>query len=444
MGSYNDQQPRLLAGAPGAGRWTGTPHACDEIDTLDTPAPDQWTPYEHASDVWADGPWDIRIRGTRDMEEALQRVSEANGRLERAGITDRFTLERSRPLKLIEHGRPTTSWMVRLNRPVISYKGWSFASELEYDASGAIISHASVPGHVPDIIECEHCHTSIARTKTYMLIHEDGTEIQVGSTCVQNYLGIRPKGLWSLDAALIDEYGVDEPIDDAEEDTSYSASFPVLGRQDEVPARAVLAAALDITSGGTNWVRREDTREGVGTSDIVKQEIKDFGGHWEDGANDPRIDDVIRAVDDMPGDTEYAQNLKKLAHTRVISYKHAGLLASAVTVYARRRRAERAPAPATPGFIAEEGQKVPETEATVMSVHEFHGYDTYKHREATTRMVIMRDPSGHAIKWTTGSRNVPEEGARVRLTGGRVKGHGNYKGEDQSVVTRRTFDPIDA
>lgn len=443
MSEYRESDhPRKVQGAPGAGRWTDRDRPDGEAN-LEAPAPDLWTPYEHARDVFKDGPWDMRIRGERDMEDAITAVGEANHRLERAGIEERFTLERSRPLKLIEHGRPTTSWMVRLNRPVISYKGWRFAAELERDASGAILSHNATISRIPDTLECEHCHTRIDRTKTYMLVHEDGTQIQVGSTCVETYLGIRPKGLWTLDVSLIDEYAVDEPIDDVEEDGGYDASLPVVSREDEVPARAVLAAALDISDGGKNWIRREDTPDGVGTSDIIKQEIRDDGWRSE-GTQDPRINDVIKAVQDMSDDTEYARNLKALAGARVISFKNAGLLASAVTVYARAQRATRTPSPATPGFIAPEGQPVPSTEAKVTAVRAFEDFNPYTGRPMTTRMVLMRDSNGHTIKWNTTGRNVPGEGDRIRLTGGTVKRHGEYRGEDQSIVTRLKFEPIPA
>jgi len=446
MSEYRENEhPREVPGAPGAGRWTDRDRPDGEVrlSTPVEPEPDLWTPYEHASDVFKDGPWDMRIRGTLNMEDAIQAVQEANHRLERAGIDERFVLERSRPLKLIEHGRPTTSWMVRLNRPVISYKGWRFAAELERDASGAVLSHGVWSSHIPTTLECEHCHSSIDRTKTYLLVHEDGTQIQIGSTCVEAYLGIRPKGLWTLSTSLIDEYAVDEPIDDAQEDAGYDVNLPVVSREDEVPARAVLAAALDISDGGKRWIRREDTPENVGTSDIVKQEIRDSGWRTE-GTRDPRVSEVIKAVQAMPDDSEYAHNLKALAGARVISFKNAGLLASAVTVYARAQRAARTASPATPGFIAPEGQPVPQTQAKVTAVRDFEDINPHSGRRMTTHMVLMRDSDGHTIKWNTTGRNVPQEGDDIRLTGGTVKRHGVYRGEDQSVVTRLKFEPVPA
>lgn len=428
------RHPRRAKGAPGAGEWSCASHA--EADDVDLDADVEEAPAM---------PWQYRIRGTADMEEALRRVGEANRKLERAGIEERFALEHSDPETVVHHGQLRQVWMVRLNRPSISYGGWTFAAHLRGDAGGAIIVNGSTEGSCPDVPEelvCEHCHSERHRTSTYLLTNEEGRTIQVGSSCVKAYLGIQPKGLWTLDADFLDGLDAADVDEDDEEWARRGESHA--GQVSDT--REVIALALMVSDGGREWIRSGGTNS---TSARIRKLLEDPNGpggrtgmHVD--PDDQTVTDVLQSVRDMPDDgSEYVRNLKALVDSPVVSTSHAGLLASAVVVHARAAARKRElPAP-TPGFAAPVGAKVAGMEVTVTSVLSFGGWNPYTRRQETRDMVLMRDDAGHVLKWTTSSAAVPGEGERIRLTSGSVKDHGSYRGTDQTVLTRVKAQPLD-
>lgn len=75
-----------------------------------------------------------------------------------------------------------------------SYSGWTFAASVETLESGKNIFHgtdkASLPPRFYDSGHtCEHCNQNRRRNASYILRHEDGNFSQVGSTCINDFLG---------------------------------------------------------------------------------------------------------------------------------------------------------------------------------------------------------------------------------------------------------------
>src|SRR5271156_428292 len=73
------------------------------------------------------------------------------------------------------------------------YQGWSFQAALQH-LDGENITR-SLPGVTLDKkfrtrgAVCDHCKYSRRRHETYVLEHEDGRTVQVGSTCISDFLG---------------------------------------------------------------------------------------------------------------------------------------------------------------------------------------------------------------------------------------------------------------
>ena len=74
------------------------------------------------------------------------------------------------------------------------FSGWTFQARIDHEENGANII-AAVPGVELDERYrtlgpvCEHCGINRFRKQTYVVKHEDGTEKQVGSTCLKDFLG---------------------------------------------------------------------------------------------------------------------------------------------------------------------------------------------------------------------------------------------------------------
>lgn len=74
--------------------------------------------------------------------------------------------------------------------------GWTFLATLVHTDDGNIIR--SVPGFVAPVDYrdkaplCDHCHAHRVRRDTFIVRHEDGRTMQVGSSCLEDFIGVSP------------------------------------------------------------------------------------------------------------------------------------------------------------------------------------------------------------------------------------------------------------
>lgn len=383
---------------------------------------------------------------------AQKRVDAANRRLEKAGIEDRFGMDVTEPfLRTRYDGHQEMARTITLSHPTISYDGWEFVSALDSTPDGQFIARtrpgASLEGWRPEQSLCEHCNTRRHRTATYVLRHTDGTITQVGSTCIQDFLGVKPGGLWALDADLADQI-----------DTDVEANLGSHTQDTYTPAKDVVAIALAASDGGrayrsSNWYGPEpSTAQAVRNvlwanprTPAERDELDELQAQADRYLKDGTVDEVLKVAAGMEGDSDYATNLRVLAGQEHVGPRHLGLLASAVTVWARDRvEQERRAAfvPPAKGWLAPEGTKIAGTAATVEKVAFIDNpYDPYGGQNT---LVIMRADSGHTLKWFATGRKDLDTGQKLALTGGSVKKHDTYEGTDQTVLTRVKYDVQDA
>lgn len=382
---------------------------------------------------------------------AQKRVDAANRRLERAGIPDRFSLDvgdpylRDRP----SDGRKEMVCDIRLSHPTISYDGWSFVAALDTTPDGSFITR-NAPGEElhgwrPQEALCEHCGTRRHRTTTYVLRHTDGTITQVGSTCIQDFLGVKPAGLWTLDADLADQI---------ESDVAEHA--PNHAGQVYTPVDDVVALALAASDGGRGYRSASQWSPGSSTVQVVRDvlftvprtrdeeeertELEQQAARYR---ADGTVDEVLRFAADLAGDSDYATNLRTLATQDHVGPKHLGILASAVAVWARDRAEQtqrQAQVPPAAGWLGPVGTKLTGRSATVEKVvYVDNPYDPYG---GVNTLVIMRADTGHTLKWFATGRKDLDTGQRLSLTGGTVKDNDTYQGTDQTVVTRVRYEVL--
>ena len=83
-----------------------------------------------------------------------------------------------------------------IDSEVIKKDGYSVVAKLEHLEEGNFV-YAFADNVSPEWQKaepvCEHCKTKHFRKNTFVVRHEDGSEKQVGSTCLKDYCGIDPK-----------------------------------------------------------------------------------------------------------------------------------------------------------------------------------------------------------------------------------------------------------
>src|SRR5258708_15012679 len=128
----------------------------------------------------------------------VAKIDKLNARAARRGWTGRITIEREQVevRETTEAGFETVRVVneVKISGEPPKYEGWTFLAKLDFDPeAGLIVSTAPGVGSVDrtGLIEgaCGHCNTDRDRRHCFLVRHEDGRQVQVGSTCIQNFLG---------------------------------------------------------------------------------------------------------------------------------------------------------------------------------------------------------------------------------------------------------------
>ncbi|MFD1050968.1 hypothetical protein ACFQ1S_38295, partial [Kibdelosporangium lantanae] len=187
------------------------------------------------------------------------------------------------------------------------YQGWSLLAALDWDQHAGLIVRTA-PGvqsvNRSTLVQgwCAHCRKNRHRTKTYLLGHADGRQVQVGSTCLKDFLG------WDGRVVFLSTDDVESEI---------GSIFGGLGGFREFTVLTVLAAAWAVIK--TNGYVR--SREMGATADCVWSLIDPCTSDERKAAEAfrPFIADATAMAaqvrdwvlsDEFAGTSEYVTNLK--------------------------------------------------------------------------------------------------------------------------------------
>ncbi len=361
--------------------------------------------------------------------------------------------------------------VLTLSAEPIAYDGWSFVASLAHLGEAGTIVNAT-PGHeCPDQYKdrgpvCDHCNVSRRRENTYVLQHTDGRTVQVGSTCLDDFLG----GSAAYDLAAAAAVLV-SMVDIAEDDGNLFGG----GRAShfDLAARYLPAVAALVRTVG--WVSRGASREhgGQATADDAWTMMCDPGG--------PAItaEDRQAAVDamtwalaltdaDIGRETgDYLRNVRIVARAGYVDSRTMGIGASIVVAHQRaigreRLRAERATRPNLDIHLGKPGEKVSfglpakvgkkgqplkgaptVITADAVTLDFVTGYAT---EYGYTTVLKFRTDTGATVVWKASTdTGVGRDDVGKRFTlSGTVKAHGDYKGAKQTILSRCALAEVEA
>lgn len=396
---------------------------------------------------------------TVNLPAFRERVAAANHRLAQAGVAERFTYTATP--RMVADPRSRRQYLtndVTLNRPAIRAGSWRFDGVCERAANGRTLTHwaGGVEAAVDDadLLVCDQCGHRRSRTRVFILTDPStGDRKQVGTNCLQLFLGVRPVGLW----ALTDEFeAADLNVDDDDLSGFTVASIA------ETEACDILTATLDqIGHDGVFLSRAKATMFQTPTADLVLERLRRHAA-WRaepTPAQQEEIDRILEWVDgiDPQATSEYEANLHEALApdrdgVRRVSRKHVPLVCSAVSAYrnhverqaraaARDEQRRRVDAGKTHAYLAEPGAKLRgrDVHATVLSVRlgVDYGYGAPFH-------ITMLDGDGHVIYWKASScPSEIDDGAHVVIMSGTVKANrvSDYNGDWETVITRAKLVP---
>lgn len=410
----------------------------------------------------------ITIRPVR-VERAVKRLEAANKRLERAGMQG-FTWqvipreEDVIPRRVGFNGITEYVDVVDLvvDYPQIKTATHDFVGSLTQEETGMItrLSEDTDLGEWrPRESFCDHCGTNRRRNFTVIVRdQETGEYSQVGSSCVEGYLGVDPAHLFSLNF---------NPLGDEEEDTPSGFAFGGgIHTERKADVRKALALAFVISNNGADYQKRTDWWQGVpserneadkstyaavlaGLKDVDEdhadyQWIKDVQERANERLNDGSIDNFIAEILNDDKDTgEYIQNLKVLMSGEKCHLRNMGALVGAVSVYHRRNRGkqvlESQNALKVNEWLGKEGEKLTGLKAKVERLR----YTDNPYNGGRTAILTMRLESGHEVTWFASNPPDVSEGENVAIHATTIKSHGEWQGNKNTVITRTKLSVIE-
>lgn len=352
----------------------------------------------------------------------------------------------------VEHAREWLSALV--HGAAVRLAGWSFIATLHHTSDGNII--AAVPGNeVPREYRnapsaCAHCKTTRRRSATYLLQQGD-TTVQVGSDCLQDFLGNDPHRMasWAEALGAFNSWFVsnEEPSGAWAPDTFTLGSF-------------LTHCAAFIRLNG--WVSKKYAQESERTATasdawsymtrrIVTREDRQYHEKYrpieEDTATATAA--LLWAREALSAEQEdmndYEHNLGVVVRSGLVNLRVSGLAASliqahrrATTVKEEKEAAKNAPESNHVGTV---GERLRDVAVKVDAVIPMPPTDF-----GPRVLLKVRDESGNLLVWFTGSVGsfkfpevenfrMPEKGDSMWLTG-TVKEHSSFAGLRQTVLSR--------
>lgn len=318
-----------------------------------------------------------------------------------------------------------------------NFDGWTLLGVLEVMGDYTMVR--AVPGQeVPVEYRerhfCDHCKTARERNKTFVLRHEDGRTVQVGSTCLQSFLPdidlqIIAEG---LDEVLVWCSGEGSEVDEDEEELRGGRS-----RRSYSFLSAQFLAKVNVVIERDGWMSRSKAGEwDAATVDIVLLSYFSHKPKHQITVTDEQIAAAQVMIEEgravlnekvAAGQvlSDYEYNLFHALEGDSIVIREAGTFAS-VAQYVGRVRVARAQAKDSK-HVGKVGERIT---VKVNVLREFCKDGEY----GVTHIYTMQDEDGNIFTWFS-SNGILEERQTVTLKG-TVKAHDIFNGKAQTVLTR--------
>jgi hypothetical protein len=315
------------------------------------------------------------------------------------------------------------------------FAGWSFAAALEHVDGSTIVR--TVDGSSVDAYYrtrgpvCDHCKAQRNRSETYILRHADGSTIQIGSTCIDDFLGSDDAlSLIARASMLASAFGMGDGACYGEESGSGSGE-------------RTLSAYLPIVAwsvAAQGWVSRTKGQEqGVTpTADMTWRYMSDRSLAAKAGVAITSEHEALAAAAEawaveLSGCelSDYEHNLGVIARSGLVSSRSAGLAASIVVAYQNyMAKLARISATLPSHFVGTVGKR----ETFAVRLDFVTGYAT-QYGYTTVLRFVMAD--GAILVWKASSTDISRgDVGRSYALAGSVKSHETYNGVPQTMITR--------
>lgn len=328
---------------------------------------------------------------------------------------------------------------VRVDGAVPAIAGWSMIARIEHLDYGNVVSKAprSRDRELPEYFRscrptCDHCNTARRRNDTFVLENAQGELRRVGRNCLADFLksaddvagALRMWDLLGKVKSLI--------VGECDEESFFGGGR---GHLSTLSYLALVVAAIR----QFGWCARkdEDLFMGKVSTATLAQSGKVGKPTEEDEVKAGLVYDWAQTLGDREHLNDYMSNLRVACAQGYVTPRLAGIVASAVPAY-DREQADKLAAQRTAQRISN-SQHVGQVKQrlTFSDLLVERTYET-ENMYGLVTWVTMSDKDGNVFCWKASGSVDFKVGDRVSGKG-TVKGHDDYKGVKQTILTRCTL-----
>lgn len=372
-----------------------------------------------------------------DQKEAIyERVQERVGRDHETLLTRLIRLPEGAVPKA-----PVLLHRIKLEYPIIKLGNWQVIGRLEnlagqnllFSITANLDDQAAIRQAALHPINCEHCKAKRRRKESYVLRDQDsGAHLQVGSSCLEDFTGVDPgTALFLADLSHtvrvwegeLDEFARSGSVN-AIATREFLAQVSFLsargGFVSAQKAREQGCAATFEDAAGLHFALRDD-------ADLMSRWQAEYERHIA-------VADAVRIrYERLIPETDFDRNVKLLLAQDALSLdrRHLAFAAAAVAQVARQIAKE-----SRPDRESEHVGVAGEKRSAILTIARVLQFPSRFHSGADY-VLLMNDEHGNQIKWSTSSPGLDlAEGEGRRMEAAfKVKGHDEYKGVSQTLVT---------
>ncbi len=315
---------------------------------------------------------------------------------------------------------------------VIRKDGYAIVAKIEHLENGNFVysfSDQSKPEWTKIESRCEHCNTKHFRRNTFIVRHEDGSEKQVGSTCLKDYCGIDPQhfaALKQLRDLFIEDDFASYDFDHAPKATTVYPIIETIALAYRIVKAQGYRKADEVGSNKSVLIRMLNEREQPTDEEL------DEARRMKEAVMLMERDDSWSRLNDKR--IWFDNSIKSLLLAGYCKDTHLGYIAYAPVAFAQydllleeeeKRRQQHSEQAAVSDFIGEVGQKID------VDVAEMNLLTSWESDWGWTYLYKIIDTAGNVIVWY--ASHAVEVFKKFRAT---VKAHNERDGIKQTVVTR--------
>lgn len=328
------------------------------------------------------------------------------------------------------------------------FEGWTFLATLDHSHDTGTVVRAIPDASLPESYwssepVCDHCETIRRRKDTYVIRHEDGTYKQVGSSCIEDFLGGKDPQSAIAELQAIHEIcgflggdGDDEGFSGSRGELRIGTSYWLRAAVAEIRMNGFLGNAKARDEGGESSSSRISSYF-FGTAEDEKERASKFWAQVTDadGAVVEKLIEWAKTLQVRAGD-DFLNNVRIVVTSSSLGFRDFGIATAAVIAYNREmsRRAEAAHDAANSQYVGEVGDRKV-FEATLVALKTWEG------NYGTTFFHKFVDATGNVLVWF-GSSSLCHHGSDEVKVGEKVtfkatiKAHNDRQSVRQTILTR--------